>query len=127
MVYIFFLSKRILFMMGILAIIISNSSFIDFFLEGLTDDFLYMITGAVLIGSFLFRFANKYIKRITESILTRVPLRLFTFLMIVIIGLISSIIKAALFLVEIIAMLLISKNHNYMYFYSSRIHINANW
>ncbi|WP_291632511.1 DUF1646 family protein [Clostridium sp.] len=103
-----------LFMMGILAIFISKSNSVHFFLEVLTDHFLYMITGAVLIGSFLFRYANKYIQKIIEDILTRVPLRLFVFLMIVIIGLISSIITAiiaALFLVEIIEMLPVSKKN----------------
>ena len=106
--------EAFLFIMGFLALIISKSFSIHFILEVLENHFLYMITGAVLIGGFLFRYANKYIQKVIEYILSHVPLRLFIFVMIILIGLISSVITAiiaALFLVEIIEMLPISKNH----------------
>jgi predicted cation transporter len=101
-----------LFIMGVLAIIISKSIAVHFILEILKNHFLYMITGAVLIGGFLFRYANKYIEKVVGYILKHIALKLFIFTMVIIIGLISSIITAiiaALFLVEIIEMLPISR------------------
>lgn len=103
-----------LFIMGVLAIIISKSITVHFILEVLTNHFLYMITGAVLFGGSLFMYANKYIKKVVDHILTHVPLKLFIFTMIIIIGLISSIITAiiaSLLLVEIIEMLPISRKN----------------
>lgn len=73
-----------------------------------------MITGAVLIGGFLFRYANKYIEKVVDYILKHITLKLFIFIMVIVIGLISSIITAiiaALFLVEIIEMLPISREN----------------
>ncbi len=103
-----------LFIMGILAIIISGSISLNFIIEVFENHFLYMITGAVLIGGFLFKLANKYIQKSVEYILSHIPLKLFIFIMVVVVGLISSIITAiiaSLLLVEIIEMLPISKNN----------------
>lgn len=103
-----------LFIMGIISLIISKSISVNFFLETLTNHFLYMITGAVLFGGFLLRYLNKYIKKTIEHILKHVPLKLFVFNMVITIGLISSIITAiiaALLLVEIIALLPVSRKN----------------
>ncbi|MBC8061418.1 MAG: DUF1646 family protein [Clostridiaceae bacterium] len=103
-----------LFIMGISAILISRSLTVHFILEVLTNQLLYMITAAVLIGGFLFRYVNKYIERIMKYILIHVPLRLFVFIMVIVIGLMSSLITAiiaALLLVELIEILPVSRKH----------------
>lgn len=103
-----------LFIMGILAIIISKSITVHFILEALTNQLLYIITAAVLIGGFLFRYVNKYIERLVKDILKFIPLRLFVFIMIIVIGLISSIITAiiaALLLVELIEIIPVSRKN----------------
>jgi len=64
-----------------------------------------MITGAVLIAGLLFKAFQKRIKSIITSVLKVIPLRVFVFLLVVILGLFSSIITAiiaSLVLVEII-------------------------
>ncbi|MBC8061709.1 MAG: DUF1646 family protein [Clostridiaceae bacterium] len=101
-----------LFIMGALAMIISKSITVHFILEVLENQFLYMITAAVLIGGFLFRYVNKHIQKLVGYILIHIPLKLFIFIMIIFIGLVSSMITAiiaALFLVEIIEMLPVSR------------------
>lgn len=100
--------------MGVLAITISKSITAHFILEVLKNHFLYMITGAVLIGGFLFRYANRYIEKIVSPILKHITLKLFIFTMVIVVGLISSMITAiiaALFLVEIIEMLPLSRKN----------------
>ena len=97
-----------LFIMGVSAIIISKAISVNFILEILENHLLYMITAAVLIGGFLFRYLNKYIKKSVEHVLTLIPLKLFVFIMIIVIGLLSSVITAiiaALLLVEVIEVL----------------------
>lgn len=103
-----------LFIMGILSLFISKSMNIHFISEVLKSPFLYMITFAVLVGGFLFRYINKYIEKTIGYILNHISLKLFVFLIIVIIGLISSLITAiiaALILVEIIELLPISRQN----------------
>lgn len=97
-----------LFIMGAAAIIISKSISIDFFGEVLRNKFLYMITAAVLLGGFLFRYINEHMRKTIDFILEHVPLKLVIFILIIFIGLFSSIITAivaALFLVEILDIL----------------------
>lgn len=103
-----------LFIMGIAAVIVSKSISLHFFLEILKNNFLYMITFAVLIGGFLFKYLNEYIQKAVESILIYVPLKIFILGMIIFIGLISSVITAiiaALILVEIIEKLPVSRKN----------------
>ena len=103
-----------LFIMGFLAIIISKSISVHFILEVLENHFLYMISAAVLIGGFLFRYVNKHIQKLVENILAHIPLKLFISIMIIFIGLISSMITAiiaALLLVEIIELLPVSRKN----------------
>ena len=101
-----------LFVMGILATIISRSMNIHFILEILENHFLYMITFAVLIGGLLFRYVNTYVEKAMNYSLKHISLKLLIFSMIIIIGLLSSVITAiiaALFLVEIIEMLPVNR------------------
>ena len=103
-----------LFIMGVIAVTISKTISIDFALEVLENHFLYMITAAVLIGGFLFRYVNKYIQKLVEYILNHIPLKLFISIMIIIVGLVSSMITAiiaALLLVEIIELLPVSRKN----------------
>lgn len=103
-----------LFVMGALAVVISKTISVHFILEILQNQFLYMITGAVLIGGFLFRYINKYIQKVIENILKRMPLKLFIFVIVIFMGLISSMVTAiiaALLLVEIIEILPLSRKN----------------
>lgn len=97
--------EAFLFAMGLAAVIISGEISLHLFGEILTNHLLYMITGAVLIFSILFISLQKHIYVFLEKIQKRIPLNVFVLLMIVILGISSSIITAiiaALLLVEIL-------------------------
>jgi predicted cation transporter len=101
-----------LFIVGTSAALISNVLDLDFVLHVLTNKFLYIISAAVLIGGILFRVLNNYIRNLVQVILNRISVRLFVFIVIVLLGFLSSIITAiiaALFLVEIINLLPLSR------------------
>ncbi|MBC7341564.1 MAG: DUF1646 family protein [Clostridia bacterium] len=94
-----------LFLMGIAATIVSGVLSTHLAAEILQNHLMYMITGAVLIAGLLFKAFQKRIKSIITSVLKVIPLRVFVFLLVVILGLFSSIITAiiaSLVLVEII-------------------------
>lgn len=106
--------EAFLFIVGILTLIVSSSFNLHFFLEVLGNPFIYMITMAVLIGGFIFKYINKHIEKTITNILNHIPLRIFICIIIIIIGLISSVITAiiaSLLLVEIIEMLPISRKN----------------
>jgi predicted cation transporter len=106
--------EAFLFIVGILTLIVSSSFNLHFFLEVLGNPFIYMITMAVLIGGFIFKYINKHIEKTIKNILNHIPLRIFICIIIIIIGLISSVITAiiaSLLLVEIIEMLPISRKN----------------
>jgi len=94
-----------LFVMGLAATIISGVLNTELIHEIITNHLMYMITAAVLIFGLLFaRFQNN-IHIWISKILEHIPLNLFIFLMVVLLGLCSSIITAiisALILSEII-------------------------
>lgn len=97
--------EAFLFVMGLASVIISGEISAHLFKEILTNHLLYMITGAVLVFSILFMALQKQIYVLLEKIQAHIPLNVFVFLMIVILGLGSSIITAiiaALLLVEIL-------------------------
>ena len=78
------------------------------------NKFMYTIVFAVLIGGFLFKALSTHIKGALTNILKHIPLKLFVFLLVVILGLLSSVITAiiaSLLLVEIISILPISRKH----------------
>ncbi|MBU3182273.1 DUF1646 family protein [Clostridium psychrophilum] len=94
-----------LFVMGFSATIIAGVLSVNFILEVFQNKLLYFITFAVLIAGLIFKALKERVKGIISNILKRVPLRLFVFLIIVILGLASSVITAiiaALLLVEIV-------------------------
>ncbi|GLC31613.1 DUF1646 domain-containing protein [Clostridium omnivorum] len=103
-----------LFLVGVAASITSGSLNGELLLKIAENKFMYIIAFAVLVGGFLFKRLNDYIEGAMEYILRRIPLKVFIFLLIVIIGLLSSIVTAiiaALLLVEIISLLPIDRSN----------------
>lgn len=91
--------------MGLSATIISGSLSLNLTEHIFMNYLLYFITAAVLIAGLIFRFSVKKIKTFVGWVTGKIPVPVFTFLLIVILGLISSFITAiiaALILVEII-------------------------
>lgn len=92
-----------LFVMGICAALISGLLNKGLVIKALEEPI--MITSAVLIAGFLFHYFNAQIRKGINQILNVLPLRVFVFLVTVILGLLSSVITAiiaSLVLVEII-------------------------
>jgi predicted cation transporter len=97
-----------LFVMGIIATLVSGVLSFKFFSHILMNHLMYLITGAVFLFGILFEFFKDKIKNIIALILKHISLKFFVFLLIVILGLISSLITAiiaALLLVEIVHVL----------------------
>lgn len=70
------------------------------------------ITLAVLIAGLLFHYGRSSLKSFTDSILAKVPLKVFVFLIVVVLGLLSSVITAiiaALLLVEMVSALKLNR------------------
>lgn len=70
------------------------------------------ITMAVLIAGLLFHYGRGSLKSFTDSILAKVPLKVFVFLIVVVLGLLSSVITAiiaALLLVEMVSALKLNR------------------
>jgi predicted cation transporter len=103
-----------LFVVGVSACVTSGAINKELFVGIIQNKFMYTIAIVVLIGGFLFKALSIHIKVGLEYILKYIPLRVFIFLLIVIIGLLSSIITAiiaALLLVEIVSILPISRKN----------------
>lgn len=103
-----------LFAVGVSACITSGSVNKELIFNIIQNKFMYTIAFAVLIGGFLFKALSIHIKGALAYILKYIPLKVFIFLLIVIIGLLSSIITAiiaALLLVEIVSILPISRKN----------------
>lgn len=101
-----------LFVMGVAATLVSHVLNGQLVAEILRNHLMYMITGAVLIAGILFKIAQSRIKGAIEAVLRHVPLPAFVFLLIVVLGLLSSILTAiiaSLVLVEIIHNLPLSR------------------
>jgi predicted cation transporter len=70
------------------------------------------ITMAVLIAGLIFHYGRSTLKKLTDSLLEKIPLKIFVFLIVVVLGLLSSIITAiiaALLLVEMVTVLKLSR------------------
>ncbi len=103
-----------LFIVGVLACVASSSINKELFMGIAQNKFMYTIAIAVLIGGFLFKAISSHIEGALMYILKYIPLKVFVFLLIVIIGLLSSVITAiiaALLLVEIVSILPISRKN----------------
>lgn len=103
-----------LFAVGVSACITSGSVSKELIFNIIQNKFMYTIALAVLIGGLLFKALSTHIKEALAHILKYIPLKVFVFLLIVIIGLLSSVITAiiaALLLVEIVSILPISRKN----------------
>ena len=103
-----------LFLVGMSASITSGALNKELFFTIGQNKFIYIIVFAVLIGGFLFKALANHIEGILTIILKYIPLKFFVYLVIVILGLLSSVITAiiaSLILVEIISGLPISRKN----------------
>jgi predicted cation transporter len=94
--------------MGLASALISRVLSAELLKEIFHNELMYMITAAVLLAGFLFKLLKEKLKASVGVILKSISLRLFVFLIIVVLGLASSIITAiisSLILVEIISIL----------------------
>ncbi|AEF18355.1 protein of unknown function DUF1646 [Thermoanaerobacterium xylanolyticum LX-11] len=97
-----------LFVMGIIAVTVSGAMSLDLLSHILKNHLLYIITAAVFISGLLFEIFKIKIKEFVKSILNHISLKIFVFMLIVVLGLTSSIITAivaSLVLVEIVHIL----------------------
>lgn len=102
-----------LFIMGVAATTISGIMSKDFILHTLGNYLIYSIAVAVFITGLLFIFFVDKLKAFINWIIGIIPLRIFAFILIVIIGLASSVITAivaSLLLVEIISALPLNRD-----------------
>lgn len=105
-----------LFLMGLLSLIVTNSLHIDIIKEGLYEPI--KISLAVLLAGLIFKYTHRYLKDLVHLSLERVPFGLFMFLVVFILGLLSSVITAiiaSLVLVEIINILKMDRRHELFY------------
>lgn len=94
-----------LFVMGVLAAVTARILTPRFVVEVLGDKFMYFIVLAVFLGGCLFKVLAGHLKRGMDCILGKIPVELFVFILVVVLGLLSSVITAiiaALFLVEFV-------------------------
>lgn len=101
-----------LFIMGLSSTIISGVLSINLIHEIFENKLIYFISFAVLFAGLIFKIFKDNVKSIVTNILKIVPLKVFVFLIIVILGLASSVITAiiaALLLVEIVNALPITR------------------
>ncbi|WP_010249876.1 DUF1646 family protein [Acetivibrio cellulolyticus] len=97
-----------LLVMGILASTISGMISLNFMKAIFENYLLYFVTVAVLIAGFVFRLYVKQIKKFVRYCTERIPINMFIFLLIVVLGFVSSFITAivaSLILVEIVSVL----------------------
>ncbi|QGP91028.1 hypothetical protein MGLY_03520 [Neomoorella glycerini] len=95
-----------LFLMGLAATIVSGVFSKELVVEILENHLLYMITAAVLIAGILFKLLQDRIKVGIDAILRFMTLKVFIFLVVVLLGLLSSVITAiiaSLVLVEVVS------------------------
>ncbi|MCX7945168.1 MAG: DUF1646 domain-containing protein [Deltaproteobacteria bacterium] len=105
-----------LFFMGVISLIVTNSLHLHIIVEGLHEPI--KISLAVLFAGLLFKYTHKHIKGLVYFSLKKIPFELFIFLVVVILGLLSSIITAiiaSLVLVEIINVLKMDRKHEVFY------------
>ncbi len=106
-----------LLVMGMAAVIISGTLSFDLILHIFQNYLLYFITVAVLVAGLIFRISIEKIKTFVNYATTKMPITLFTFLLIVVLGLVSSLITAiiaALVLVEIVHALPLNRRQKVM-------------
>lgn len=99
---------------GFIAALVAHALTIPNIVTILSDRFLYIITVAVLVVSIVFRLLENKVKRFVDVLLNHLPLKLVVFLLITVLGLLSSVITAiiaSLLLVEIVSILPIGRKN----------------
>lgn len=94
-----------LFTMGIVATAVSKQLNLELFLHVFKNSLMYYITLAVLVAGLIFTLLREKLKIGIERITNKISLRLFVFIIIVFLGLVSSVITAiiaSLILVEVV-------------------------
>ncbi|MEQ6358301.1 Predicted cation transporter [Thermoanaerobacter thermohydrosulfuricus] len=94
-----------LFTMGIISVIVSKQFSAELFFHIFKNPLIYYITLAVLIAGLIFTLLKEKLKIGVEKVADKISLRLFAFIIIVVLGLMSSIITAiiaSLVLVEVV-------------------------
>ncbi|ERM91218.1 cation transporter [Caldanaerobacter subterraneus subsp. yonseiensis KB-1] len=94
-----------LFTMGIISVIVSKQFRAELFFHIFKNPLIYYITLAVLIAGLIFTLLKEKLKIGVEKVADKISLRLFAFIIIVVLGLMSSIITAiiaSLVLVEVV-------------------------
>ncbi len=97
-----------LFVMGLAAAVFAHALTLQNLEEIFTNYLLYLITGAVLVVSFLFRLFERKINLFIDFLLEHISLNIFNFILIVALGLLSSVITAiiaSLLLTEVLSIL----------------------
>lgn len=100
--------EAFLFVMGVLALTISDSWEFHLVEEALKEPVMKGIVPAVLIAGLLFHYGRGFVQRAMDFILKGIPLKLVVFAIVVLLGLVSSIITAiiaSLLLVELVNIL----------------------
>lgn len=94
-----------LFLMGLTAVTITKLLSVELFIHIFQNEMLYFITGAVLIAGILFKYSVERIRQFVDFATRRCSIYVFLFLVIAVLGLLSSVITAiiaSLVLVEIV-------------------------
>jgi predicted cation transporter len=94
-----------LFIVGVVGAFVSGAMGSALFQKIFENELMYFITAAVLVAGIAFKFLRVPLKHTVERIVNRIPLRLFVFAVIVVLGIASSVITAiiaALILAEIV-------------------------
>lgn len=94
-----------LFIMGVLAALISQALNVDLLVSIAQNEFIYMITAAVLVAGFVFKYVKHHVRRGVGVLVQKIHTPLFIFLLIVVLGFLSSLVTAiiaALLLVEVV-------------------------
>ena len=103
-----------LLVMGVIAALVAGTMTGDNLITIFEDKFLYIITAAVFIVSILFRVLENKVQTFIHLLLDHLPLKLICFLLIVGLGLLSSVITAiiaSLLLTEIVSLLPIDRKN----------------
>ncbi len=106
-----------LLIMGVIAVLLSGELSLHLVSHIFSNYLLYFITAAVLVAGLVFRVSVNKIRLFVISAIKIIPLPLFVFLLVTVLGLLSSLITAiiaALILVEIIHVLPLKHKHKVM-------------
>jgi len=101
-----------LFIMGLLSTIVSRVLGFELISDILKNHLIYMLTAAVLIAGFLFKYIKSHVRLAVNKLINVLSVKGFIFLMVVFLGLAASIITAiitALLLVEIVVVMPLDK------------------